>query len=59
MEIADFLGSAFGYDFTGQQLTPLLFGDIGQVLTIVDEQQKNALRKQEEAAQIESEDNDA
>lgn len=56
--IADFLGSVFGYDFTGQQWTPLLFGGIGQVLIIVDEQKKNASRKQDEAAQIESKGDD-
>ena len=48
----------FGYDFNGQEWTPLLFGGIGQVLIIVDEQKKNASRKQEEAAQIESEGDD-
>ena len=56
--IADFLGMYFGYDFTGQGWTPLLFGGIGQVLIIVDEQNKNASRKQEEADQIESEGDD-
>ena len=27
--LADFLGMFFGYDFTGQSWTPLLFGAIG------------------------------
>ena len=27
--LADFLGMFFGYDFTGQAWTPLLFGAIG------------------------------
>ena len=29
LAIADFLGMFFGYDFTGQSWTPLLFGAIG------------------------------
>ena len=58
LALADFLGMFFGYDFTGQEWTPLLFGGIGQVLIIVDEQKKNVSRKQEEAAQIESEGDD-
>ena len=36
--IADFLGMFFGYDFTGQSWTPILFGGIGQVLIAIEEQ---------------------
>jgi hypothetical protein len=31
LAIADFAGMFFGYDFTGQFWTPLLFGGIGQI----------------------------
>ena len=36
--IADFMGIFFGYDFTGQSWTPILFGGIGQVLIVMEEQ---------------------
>ena len=35
--IADFLGMFFGYDFTGQAWSPLLFGGIGYALISIGE----------------------
>lgn len=54
--IADFLGMFFGYDFTGQPWTPILFGGIGQVLIAIEEQKKLAAKQNENASEAESED---
>ena len=54
--IADFLGMFFGYDFTGQSWTPILFGGIGQVLIALEGQKKLAAIQNENASEAESED---
>ena len=55
--IADFMGMFFGYDFTGQSWTPILFGGIGQVLIVMEEQKKIASKQNENVSEAESEDN--
>jgi len=54
--IADFLGMFFGYDFTGQSWTPILFGGIGQVLIAIEEQKKLTAKRNENSSEVESED---
>ena len=40
--IADFAGMFFGYDFTGQFWTPILFGALGQLFFHIDEKRNAA-----------------
>ena len=46
--IADFAGMFFGYDFTGQVWTPILFGAIGQFFMYLDKKVNPAQGEDEE-----------